>query len=616
MADLKQTDIDKMTEISAQIGQDIADSIQFVESQIQGLSNELTNIAPIFATDPISKVIQPGRDDPNTLLSGGFGIDIAASPDNPIGIEDSKLDEGETPEPFTPDLQSVTFSEPPQLESVLSPEAVAPSPFLTIPGGVPGSPVLREPVFPNDPSVPSLNALDVNSIVVPDVPILDLPNFGEQLPILDVDLPDFSFEFIETEYVSPLLDAATLRLLNDVTVGGTGLGAVVEQEIYDRGLERDNRNIDLEVTRFKNQSSVSGFDLPFGVLVDGVSEIISKHDDKRADLSREIVIEQANLAQNNTQFAIAQSINIEGILINHANDVANRAFQVARSTAEFQIAFHNAEIAGYNIRLERYARGAQVHFEQLRTETVKLDLFRAGLAGVESQIGIENLKLEEFNTRMRKLTAEINLFNGQVSVVNSVNDLNRVQVQKYSAEINAFSATLAQNKDLVDLYNAQLRGSEINILRLNAEVAAHGAKIETTRLKTGQTIQELNLKLEQQRNLLTAKQQEIGIFSAVSNRVTSKEQTINTLFGNKISKFGSETEAQKTAIALEQDNVRINLDEAVKDMDRIIEVTRMNIQKNFKEWDFRTVVAQSVLAAKQFILEAGARSDDQTITNL
>jgi hypothetical protein len=622
MGTLNPSDIAQMTTISAQIGQDIADSVTFVESQITTLANELTNIAPIFSPvvifsdQNISKPIILERNLPDTLASGDFGIDTV-TPDEPTGlVADAALDEAALPVDFSPLEQSVVFPEAPDLDESVSLEPIPDAPTFTDPGVLPGIDTFVDVTFPTLPSLPSLLALDVDGIVFPATPTLNLPAFNEALPVFDVDLPDFTFNFTEQPYASGLLDATTAKLLNDVTNGGTGLGAVVEQEIYDRSAERDARNIDLEVTRFKNQASVAGFDLPFGVLTDGVADLISKHDDQQAERNRTIIIEQANLAQNNTQFAIAQSIGLEGTLINYANDVANRALQAARSVSEFAIAFHNAEIAGYNARLQRYTQAAQVHFEQLRTEAVKLDLFRAELAGVDTRIAQEGLRLEEFNSRVARLNSEVSLFNGRVGMMNSVNDINRVKINKFSAEIDGFNAILGQNRNLIDLHNAQLRTNEVEFSRVNAQIGIHNAKLDTVRTNSANRIQELNAQIDHQKNQLAAAQNQISTFSAVSSRVSNREGTLNTLYGNSISKFSSGVEADKAAVALEQDNVRIALERAVKDMDRIIEVTRTNVQKNFKEWDFRTVVAQSVLAAKQFILEAGARSDDQTIQNL
>jgi len=615
MGDLKKTDLDQMTAISGQIGQDIANSVTFVESQITVLSDELAQIAPLSATSDIQLQL---RFDPNprVIANSAFGIN-QIPPDGPAGLAATAgLAEADLPGGFTPGEQTVVFPEASEINAALGTVNIPTAPTLSDLGTVPEVPVVALPGSPVSPTAPGSLFIGDLDLALPGVPTLNLPAYGETLPTYDVDLPSFTFEYIEQPYSSGLLDAATARLLNDVTNGGTGLGATIEQDIFDRASERDARNIDIEITRFKNQSSVAGFDLPIGVMLDGVNDIISKHNDKLADLSRDIAIEQARLAQNNTQFAITQSISLEGTLINFTNNVADRAFQAARSVAEFQIAFHNAEILGYNARLERFAKGAEIHVELLRAETVKLELYKAELQKLDSNIAIQKLKIETYNANVARLSSQIQLFNAEVGAANLTSEFNRLKVSLYGAQIDSFVATLSKDRNDIDLHNAELRSTEVEFAKIQTEIALQNSRLETVRVNSANLVQELNAKLDNQRNLLSEAQNEINKFATVSNRVTTREQTLNSLMANDINRYNAEVDAEKSAIALEQDNVRILLDRAVKDLDRIVSVTQMNMDKNFKEWDFRTVVAQSVLAAKQFILEAGARSDDQTITNL
>ena len=128
---------------------------------------------------------------------------------------------------------------------------------------------------------------------------------------------------------------------------GTGLGADVEDALWNRQEERDLLDLQEAKDRVTAEWAARGFGLPDGVLTMLLMDLETKHSDARLTASREIAVKQAELALNNAHFAIESKIKEAEIWANVAikqADINLNAFTGTMS-AQMEIAKAMAQIA-------------------------------------------------------------------------------------------------------------------------------------------------------------------------------------------------------------------------------------------------------------------------------
>jgi len=131
----------------------------------------------------------------------------------------------------------------------------------------------------------------------------------------------------EADYSSDLLTALKDELLNDVAGGVTGISATVEQAMWDRHSERDAQVFADAMDRLKSAWAASGAVLPDATLIALAREKVTEAANQQLDNSRKITEESFKMAVENRKFSITQGIVLESALMQHFNNVADRAIR-------------------------------------------------------------------------------------------------------------------------------------------------------------------------------------------------------------------------------------------------------------------------------------------------
>jgi len=144
-----------------------------------------------------------------------------------------------------------------------------------------------------------------------DVPLWNIdpppvPQLRGEFDPIDVDdeVPDIG-DFVEREivYASATMDAQITWLLEQLTEGGTGLGAAVEAEIWDRARSRKDLERQRQFQAVLDRHATLGWMLPAGAMSAELAELQSEWTRADNDLNADIAVKQAELAQANTHFA-------------------------------------------------------------------------------------------------------------------------------------------------------------------------------------------------------------------------------------------------------------------------------------------------------------------------
>lgn len=384
---------------------------------------------------------------------------------------------------------------PPQLQF-----PVPPTPFV---GTIPAAPSIDlnfvfpptlDIVLPQPPALLQLDTVTFNTIEIPDFDLLP--------PVLSLNAPSVTPYVEGTLFTSSLLQFLEDNL-QDALTGSTGLPPAVEANLWGRASDREFKS-QADALADLDRMEAMGFAFPPGVWLDARLKVQTETNYVRAGLSRDVMVKQAELMLDNLVKAREQATNLEGKLIDYANNVAQRAFEATKYATEAGISIYNAEVQAYAASLQGFTAQveaykarifgiqaqieelkAQIAFEQTKAEIntaivsqykteveaqeALVDIYKAQLSAVELMANIQKIKVDVFGAQIQAFTGQVNAYTAQIDGYKSlvatqgvIENVYKDQVDAYSAEVNAgvakVNAQVAVFKAQVDGYTANLEG--------------------------------------------------------------------------------------------------------------------------------------------------------------
>jgi hypothetical protein len=603
-----------MTNITSTIQADAGDALQATVDAVAGIRSNLERIAPIGG-DRLTEELEELQN----VATGASALGVVSSAPVMGTTKTNILTDLEgipetQPNAIVINEKDTNFSNAPDFSDT-APDV--PDPGLTLADiGAPSAAETDDVTMPTavDEASP-LTLSRINNIVIPTPPAIDFSNYTETIPAFDVVVPDLAFNYSENAYTSPLLTALEARLLDDVTNGGSGLGETVEQAIYDRGSERLIRQLNDDVIAFKAQLTATGFELPTGVMAQGVSNLISKRGDDLADVNRDILIKEAELADSNTKFAIQQSVGLIGTLLDTVNRQAERELRASQSSAEYAVSFLNLKIAHFNANMSRYAQGAATHFQNIQAQAIRLEEHRSHLANANLQLEENKALVAEFTAELQKYNMDIGRYQALVAAANSEVNIQQLKLEQSKVEVSSYLAQLENQKNKIAEHNARLSLSEIELKKFASTIAAQQIKNDIVKVDNEAEQLKLSAKIAREDQLLKAKEQELQLYGVSVDTSLRKANLRLDEFKVDVDRYATKSSVEGEKVKLEQEQVRMKLQRAIEDMNRVFKVAEIKTDHQRIDWDFQKGVTQSLIAAKQFLLEVGARSNNETLTS-
>lgn len=329
------------------------------------------------------------------------------------------------------------------------------------------------------PAAPNLLTLNISNFSG-----LDLPTFDATAPELTAVAPSIREWTPEDAYTSTLLTALKSTLEDRILNGGTGLGDA-EAAIWERGKEREARSSQDALLKLDEMEAL-GYMLPPGAYLDARLKIITETDYAERGHSREVMIESARLQLENVKHALSASVEVEGRLLEHTNQVEQRLFEATRYATEAGISIYNAKVQAFNAAVEVYRARAQVYEAQVRAEQSKVEVYRAQIAAEQAKAQINQALVEQYRVQTDVALSAIKIFEAQIAAIQTKADIEKSkvmifgeQVKGYVAQINAYTAG-------VEAYRAQLQGEQTKqqvyasqVDAFTAQVNAAARQIET-----------------------------------------------------------------------------------------------------------------------------------------
>lgn len=411
---------------------------------VQQVIAETGDLASIAHTQALAAITALGAFSPNIPTIAVPDIPVQGVSPLPLGTEPAApgdLSASFPPAPLEPtvgDLTDVTLGDEPVFD-VSTPtlvEVPLPDPFDAL---MPAAPELAAPDVPVEPDyvvppVPTMAGLNL-----PDVPTLDLPLFNETLRDSPAE-PSAEFSWAENDYNTALLTQMNTRLVTLINGAHTGLDADVEAAIWNRGRDRaalvTQRGVD-EATRML---ASRGFSMPQGTLVRVVQQAVAEGQRMDADLSRDILIKQAELEQSNFQFSFNMAMQLEGALINHFNQVQNRALDAAKFEVASLIDIFNAKVTLFNADVQAFGMKASVFKTRLEAALAQLEVYKQQLEGQKlvGQLNEQAARIYESQLKGVQVIAEI--YKSRIEGVKVRIDADRARVDIFKAQIDGYDS--------------------------------------------------------------------------------------------------------------------------------------------------------------------------------
>lgn len=218
--------------------------------------------------------------------------------------------------------------------------------------------------------------------------------------ILPANIED-ALVWYEAAFNDTLYNTILAKLTNDLVNGSTGVGGTIVQDIYDNALARQLIEEDKLQAEIEERLSSTGFDLPTGALASALQEHSNARAMRTLDMNQKISIDEANLAQQNSQFAITAATNLDTMMRNFVNSVNSRSLDYKKAVAAHIIASYELYLkdAG-NVLLAKTSasdmsvKGYQAEYA-LRSEVAKalvaaaMQAFASSFGAVSANAGIQ-----------------------------------------------------------------------------------------------------------------------------------------------------------------------------------------------------------------------------------
>lgn len=501
----------------------------------------------------------------------------------------------------------------------------------------PAAPVFTEEVKPSEqqitlpieatkPTTSIPSDLTVSTQNVPDIPSISLPNFGEVIPVVDITLPSATLAYVEPVYTSALKTAIETDLLNKVQTGGTGLNATIEGNIYNRDVERLAQNLSDNIDDTLNRFSGRGFTMPPGVVAAQVQELQTNHTNDRSQQSRDVAIQQANIADANTKFFLQTGVSWEDVQISHANNIANRSLDAEKSVIEFGIQLFNSKITKFNAELAKYqAKDIEVQ-SNIKIQELGLEQYKAELQGVDATSNKDRVSVENYRAKLAAHDAQVRLYEAETSARISALNIERAKIEIFKTDIDDYVARIGAKKNEYDLYLANIEGERSKIALHQSNIDAYSARVNAVKVSNDIVIQKIQSDVEVERLNLQSHLANVEIWKEKSQQAIQRLSIETNLYGVDAGKYRDEIrlvtsqgaldlEATLKASTLQQNNTEIELQRSIANMNSVIEQTKARVTAARGASDGYIALASVAAGVIQTMYQLGTQGTDSLNTS-
>jgi hypothetical protein len=422
--------------------------------------------------------------------------------------------------------------------------------------------------IPDKPEMVFPVAPQLTDIAIPNPPNITLPVFDAVLSPLETISTPTNFQYYEGAYNSDIRVALFTKILADIENGGTGLSVEIEADIYTRGTERQRVENERLYREVENQFSATGMHLPSGAFAAMLLEVSNEISRKNDQLNREIIINQAELAQKNTQFTVDQARQIESSLMDFFQRQQDRLFEAAKSVALQAIEVFNALVAKEKLKLEQYQTEASVFETKIRSELAVVEIYKAQIEGVRVSADVQQTLVNIYATEVKALDTLISLYATEMESTKVKVEIQQLKIDLFKAQTEVYVARLEAEKIKADIYGTQVESERHRAEAYGERVRAYQTKVEAKKA-------EIEIQKSIAANVLQTNQQKIDEYLAKIDGYKAELLTETQTSDIQIRAFESEATAYTAEIRAQE----MHYSTQIAEVNATIEKARLDVSK-------------------------------------
>lgn len=331
------------------------------------------------------------------------------------------------------------------------------------------------PIAPNDPLPLVPTFLELN---IPSPQDLTIPSFTLDFPTSNsIIIPGNTFSFSEINYSDDLLEKVKDELLWRLD-GGTGLNPLVEAAIWNRGRDRESKSVVLAERALLVDRASQGFSRPTGAQLAALEGIVQEAQSKIIELSREIMIKQAELEQENIKTTIQQTIALEDILIRENLAINQRRFEVAKYMQDVAVELFKAQVALYNSEVEAYKAFASAYSARVQAELAKVEIFKAQIEAEKLKGDINEQSVKLYVAQLEGIKTNVEIYKSLMSAVSEKLRAEGLKLEVYKTDVEAYATSIKAKSEEYSMYSEQIKGELAKVEVFDSKVKAYASRIQ------------------------------------------------------------------------------------------------------------------------------------------
>jgi hypothetical protein len=590
-----------------------------ISTKAEGLANERFEIAQDYATQTFDEAIDLLNELGTTatsLAAIGAEIDINQETLN-LGalLASSKPVMGVLPgfsglvapiPPAVPDIDIADLKSIPAYD-VAIPVFDIPAPPSIVepvdPGDAPNLEAINSPVPPDTdlPDVPTFT-----QVILPADPEISIPDFDEDAPVDDIQLPLKLTEYNPAEeepYESELLSSLTAYINDGINDPGTGISATIEGDMYERERERRDTLLIESKENLNSEWADKGAPLPPGPLLSASLALTISHDQDRLDRAREITIQQVELAQKFIFFCVEKGLQHEDIMIKLFNDVLNRAFEVARHVNEVAMLYFSAQVTLFNARLDRYKSLALIYETRIKAALIELDIYKGKLEGAKIQLEANSEEVRLYVAQVQGVEALIRLYQAEIENAKTQAELNRLNLDGYKTKVDAYTSKIGSMTARYQMYEAQIRGEATKAQTYATQVDAYKTRVEAAKIEEDLNIERGRVEGEILQRKVSLYEADITKYRAEVDARSTETTAIIEEFRGEVQSYLADSQAANVLIQSEINQFNARVAQSNNTAQLALKEAEVNIREAIET---NALKIDSIKAAAQISAQIGA----------
>lgn len=464
---------------------------------------------------------------------------------------------GEAPQ--ARDIPSIDIGKGEPGEAPVQPVVTDPNLPTALTMTVPSAPSLAVPDVPDMPSI--LRSFEfeppkITDVVVPTAPKVSVPEFKATKPTLDLTPPEdleeqFRLDFADQSHrlrsdLEASIDAQLAKInprfheqmaaietrLAKYVEGGTALAPHIETAIWERGADKNLREYLRTRDAAYQEGAGRGFTIPGGALFSAAVQARQAAADNNARMAAEIAIKQAELEQQNLQWAVVQSTNLRQMVLGVTQQWASNLVQLNGHALEFAKGVMQSVISLYDIRVkmasaqvEVYKAEAMVFDSMLRAVLAEYQVYEAQVSALKAQVSVDEARVQAFSAKMNGLAVMANAYKAAVDSVSARAQIEKMKVEIFGTQVQAYSAALQGKSAEWEAYKAQLQGNSEKWRAYQAESQGYAEKVRAWQASiTAQGAAAESISLEN-RSRLAAYEAQVKAYNALIDAEATRVKT-------------------------------------------------------------------------------------------